>query len=107
MVLSENRLYYVSGNRGMVSCADAESGSVLFGPERMPGIEGIYSSPVAADGKVFVTGRGGKTVVFSDAEEYVEIARNDVGEPVDATLALAGNQIFIRGRNHLFCIQNQ
>ena len=105
LLLSENRLFYVSGNKGMLSCSNAEDGSPLFATQRLSGIRGIYSSPVAADGKVFVTGRGGTTVVLKDAETFETIATNSVGEPVDATIALAGKQIFIRGKNHLFCIQ--
>lgn len=107
LLLSDNRLYYVSANQGIISCANADDGSEFFGPERLPGFKGIYSSPVAADGKVFVTGRGGKTVVIEDSSEFKVISQNDIGENVDATLALAGDQIFIRGAQHLFCIQEE
>jgi len=105
LLLSENRLFYVSGNTGAFSCSNADDGSAFFPTQRLKGISGIYSSPVAADGKVFITGRSGKSVVIKDQEEFEMVAQNDVGEPVDATMALVGNQIFIRGKNHLFCIQ--
>ena len=107
LLLSDNRLYYVSANQGIVSCANAEDGSLFFGAQRLSGMSGCYSSPVAADGKVFVTGRGGKTFVLADDEDYKMLGQNDIGEGVDATLALAGDQIFIRGNKHLFCIQEK
>ena len=105
LLLSGERLFYTAGNLGVVSCANANDGALIFDAQRLSGIKGMYSSPVAADGKVFLTGRSGKTVVIADSNEFKLLATNDIGEPVDATLALVGNQIFIRGNRHLFCIQ--
>jgi len=105
LALSENRLYFLSGNQALISCANFDSGELFFGPNRLSGLSGIYSSPVVADGKVFVTGRNGKTVVLQDGSDFKVLQSNDIGEPVDATLALAGDQIFIRGNKHLFCVQ--
>lgn len=105
LLLSENRLFYLAANTGILSCANSENGELFFGPERLDGIRGVYSSPVAANGKVFVTGRGGKTIVLKDSESFEQIEQNDIGERVDATLALVDDQIFIRGSKHLFCIQ--
>ena len=34
------------------------------------------------------------------------VATNSVGETVDATPAPVGNQLFIKGEKHLFCIEN-
>ncbi len=107
LLLSENRLYYLSGNKGILSCANADDGSLLFETQRLRGIDGVYSSPVAAGGKVFLTGRKGKTVVIEDAPNFNVLGQNDIGEGVDATLALAGDQIFIRGAKHLFCVQDK
>jgi len=105
MLLSDNRLFYVASNSNVVSCANADDGSLLFDGQRMPGIRSIYSSLVGANGNVFVTGRGGKTVVIKDQAEFEVVQKNDIGERVDATLALVDDQIFIRGSKHLFCIE--
>ena len=104
LLLSESRLFFVGGNKAIISCANAEDGSLNFGAQRLSGLSGIYSSPIAADGKVFITGRNGVTVVIKDGTEFESIAKNDIGEPVDATLAVAGKELFIRGKKHLFCI---
>jgi outer membrane protein assembly factor BamB len=106
LLLSENRLYFTGGNSGILTCVNAETGKPFFSPQRLP-IGGVYSSPVAANGNVFITGRDGKTVVVNDAVTFGIVSTNDIGEPVDATLALADEEIFIRGRNHLFCVRNQ
>ena len=105
LLLSENRLFFVSGNKGIISCANADDGSAVFTAQRLQGIKGIYSSPIAANGKVYITGRSGKTAVIEDSETFETVSLNDIGEPVDATIAAAGNQLFIRGKNSLFCVQ--
>ncbi len=107
LLLSENRLFYVSGNGGIVSCSNVEDGSSLFPAQRLQGVQGIYSSPVAANDKVFFTGRSGKTVVINDSDQFEMVSQNDIGEPVDATIAMVGDQLFIRGKQHLFCIQDK
>lgn len=106
MLLSENRLYFVGGNSGVLTCVNAETGVPFFSPQRLP-IGGIYSSPVAANGNVYLTGRDGKTVVIRDAVTFTIVSTNDIGEPVDATFALADEEIFIRGKDHLYCIRNK
>ena len=106
LLLSENRLYFTSGSKGIFNCVNAKTGETFFEPQRLP-VSGVYSSPVAANGNVFITGRGGKTVVIRDSVDYAEVSTNDIGEPVDATLALVGKEIFIRGEKHLFCIRNK
>lgn len=107
LLLSQNRLYFIGGNKGILSCINADTGDPFFSPQRLPGIESVYSSPVAADGNVFVTSRDGKTVVIRDSVSFGVVSKNNIGEPVDATLALVGDEIFIRGKHHLFCIRNK
>lgn len=103
-LLSKGRLYYHKGKTGMLTCLDAKTGKPHYSTTRIPDIKSTYASPVAAGGHVYVTGRGGTTVVLKDADQLEIIASNSVGEPVDATPAPEGNDLFIRGQNHLFCI---
>ena len=106
MVLSENRLFFVNASTGILSCVNAETGDFFIEPKRLK-LRGVYSSLVAANGNVFVTGRDGKTVVVSDDVTFNIVSTNDIGEPVDATLALVDEEIFIRGKDHLFCVRNK
>lgn len=106
MLLSENRLYFIGGNKGILSSVNAENGESILSPQRLT-VGSVYSSPVAANGNVYVTGREGKTVVIQDTVTFNVVSTNDIGEPVDATLALADEEIFIRGKDHLFCIRNK
>ncbi|MDF1815241.1 MAG: PQQ-binding-like beta-propeller repeat protein [Verrucomicrobiales bacterium] len=104
LLLSENRIYFYKAKTGILTCVDAATGKVLFGPERTPGISNTYASPVAAGGYVFLTGRSGNTTVIKDTDSFEFVTTNSVGETVDATPVPVDNEIFIRGEKHLFCI---
>ena len=104
-LLSSGRIYFHKGKSGLLSCVDAATGRLHYSATRIPGLRTIYASPIAAGGHVYLTGRSGTTVVIKDADELDIVATNSVGETVDATPAPIGNQLFIRGENHLFCIE--
>lgn len=106
-ILSSGRLYFYKGKSGQLSCVDAATGKPYYMGSRIPGVDSTYASPVAAGGYVFLTGRNGTTVVIKDANELSIVETNSVGEPVDATPAPAGKELFLRGEKHLFCIANE
>ena len=106
-LLSSGRLYFHKAKLGVLTCVDAASGKPHFGPERVPGLDTIYASPIAADGHVFLTSRNGTTVVIKDSDTFEIVATNSVGETVDATPAPVDNELFIRGAEHLFCISGR
>ena len=103
-LLSGNRLYFHKGKSGILSCFDATTGRPIFTSQRIPGLDRIYASPLAAGGHVYLTGRSGTTTVIKDADSVQVVASNNVGETVDASLAPVDNELFIRGEQHLFCI---
>ena len=103
-LLSHGRLYFHKGKSGILTCLNAKDGSQLFSATRVPGIKSTYASPVAAGGNIYVTGRSGTTTVIKDSEKFEVVSTNSVGETVDATPAPAGENLFIRGEKHLFCI---
>lgn len=104
LLLSDGRLYFHKGKTGILTCLEAATGKVLFGPERIPGVSSTYASPIAAGGHIYLTGRSGNITVIKDAATLEIVATNSLGEGVDATPAPAGNQLFVRGERHLFCI---
>ena len=102
-LLSGGRLYYYKGKSGILSCVDASTGRPHYTAERTT-LGKIYASPIAAGGYVYLTDRDGTTVVIEDDDQFTVVAENSVGETVDATPAPVGNELFIRGEKHLFCI---
>jgi outer membrane protein assembly factor BamB len=103
-LLYDDHLYFTKSNNGVISCYQAETGEQIFKAQRIPGIDMIYASPVAADGRLYIAGRNGATVVAKHGDEFEVLATNQLDEPIDATPALAGNEIFIRGEKSLYCI---
>ena len=45
--------------------------------------------------------------MIKDGPEYEVLGKNEIGETIDATLALVDNEIFLRGEQHLFCIAEE
>ena len=107
LLLSGKRLYFHAKRSNLVSCVYAITNQPHFS-ERVDGIEGeVYASPVGANGKIYLTARNGVTVVIEDADRLAILAANHLDEGVDATPAIAGDEIFLRGRQHLYCFKDQ
>jgi outer membrane protein assembly factor BamB len=104
-VLADGRLYFTQTNVNILTCVDAQSGSVLIDRERLPGVANFYASPVAAAGRIYFTDRDGTTLVLKQSDRVEVLATNTLGEPVDASPALAGRQLFLRGEKHVWCIE--
>ena len=104
-LLSKDRVFFLSGRSGILSCHDVATGKPHYSAERVEGLNNVYASPVAAAGRIYFTARDGVTVVIEDSEKIKILAKSSVDEPVDATPALAGKDIFIRGEKHLFAIR--
>ena len=106
LLLSGSRLYFHSRNSGIISCHDAKTGKPHYSQERVPGLGGdVYASPVAANGHVYLTSRDGATVVIEDSDTFKVVATNQLDDPIDATPAIAGRELFLRGQKHLYCIR--
>lgn len=106
-LLSGQRLYFHSQNSGLLSCLNAMDGKVLIDAERVPGLSGVYASPVAAAGRVYLVGRNGETVVIKDADQFEVLATNQLEEKFDASPVPVGSDLLLRGHEHLYCISEK
>lgn len=101
-VLVDGRLYVVN-EPGLVQCLDPKTGEELW-KDRLGG-EKVWASIVDAEGRLYVSDEGGVTYVFAPNSERLELlAKNDVDEFTNSTLAISDGQIFLRTFQHLFCI---
>ena len=55
-----------------------------------------FASPVLGDGKIYLAGENGTVVVLRNSANYEELARNDMGESILATPAIADGRLLIR-----------
>jgi outer membrane protein assembly factor BamB len=103
-LLYGDALYFMKVNTNILTNLDPDSGQVNFGPERLEGIDGVYASPVGAAERVYVVGRNGTTVVLRRGKVLEILATNMLDDGFDASPAIAGDELFLRGKSHLYCI---
>ena len=104
MLAYDDKLYFLKGNSGMLSVLDPTTGDVVYGPERLKGVADVYASPVAASGRLYVAGRDGTVEVLSALPKIETLAVNVLEDRFDASPAIAGDELYLRGRAHLYCI---
>jgi outer membrane protein assembly factor BamB len=104
-VLIDGLIYVTKSRDAVLSILEAKTGNPLVHQKRLPGLGVLYASPVAAAGRLYYTDRNGTTVVIKQGTDAEVLATNHLGEGVDASPAVAGNQMFLRGEKHLFCLE--
>ncbi len=93
--VTDGKYLYIVNDRGIVFSLDAKSGETIWGPQRIA--PGTYSSsPVLADGKVYVTNEDGVTTVMKSGPEFGVIAENDLDGYTLSSIAISRGQLFIR-----------
>jgi len=90
---------------GTAECIDPAGGEPLW-QEQLPVKGPIWSSLVAAAGRLYVTTQQGDTVVFAaDPEKLEVLSVNSLGEKTNSTIAIAGSRIYHRTHAALYCIE--
>jgi hypothetical protein len=98
-------LYVIRHNQNVLGRLDPKTGKLRGELLRLEGIRDfIFASPVAAAGKIYVTGRDGVTVVRRAGKEAEPLAVNKLQDSFSASAALAGKEIYLRGERFLYCI---
>lgn len=103
-VLFDDRLYFVQSNDGILSSLDAASGKTILERTRLPGIARVYASPVGAAGQVYITSRDGATLVFRHGTKFEVLATNKLDDDIDASPAIVGDELYLRGKKFLYCL---
>ena len=104
-LLLDGRLYFTQANSQVLTVLDAKTGRPLLADERLPGVKDFYASPVAAGGRIYLVDRTGTTLVLKPGDQPEVVATNRLDDPVDASPAVAGRQLFLRGQKYLYCIE--
>jgi len=98
-------LYVIEG-AGILSVFDSTTGRRVH-RQRIGGQSGAFSaSPVAADGRLYLTSEAGDVFVYQAGPEPELVTMNPIGEVSLTTSAISEGQIFIRTRHHLFALQD-
>jgi outer membrane protein assembly factor BamB len=101
--VTDGKYFYVVDDRGVMWCLDAKTGEAIYGPQRIK--TGTYSSsPVLADGKLYITNEDGLTTVVRAGPQFEVLAENNLNDYCLSSPAISDGQIFIRTTQHLYCI---
>jgi outer membrane protein assembly factor BamB len=103
-LLYDDRLYFFKGNDAMLTVLDAKSGNPVIQAERLEGVRQVYASPVGAAERVYLVGRDGSALVLKKSDRVEVLATNKLDDRIDASPAIVGNQLFLRGKRNLYCI---
>jgi hypothetical protein len=94
----------LKSNNGILTVFDAKTGTVHYGPQRLEAVPNVFASPVGAAGRVYIPGREGDTLVLRHGTSFEVLGINSLDDGFDASPAIAGNEIFLRGNRFLYCI---
>jgi outer membrane protein assembly factor BamB len=105
--VSDGKYFFMVDDRGLVTCLDAKTGTLIWGPETTN--EGIVSaSPILVDGKLYIINENAVTSIVSVRPEFKLLATNELdGSYTLASPAVSGSQLFIRTSTHLYCIAEE
>ena len=105
-LLYGDNLYFLKNRNGVLSCLDAKTGSVHYGPERLTGIGDVYASPVGAGGYIYLPDRDGNIAVFKHGTKLEIVTINHLEDGFSASPAIVDDQIYLRGHKYLYCVAN-
>jgi hypothetical protein len=104
-VYHDGHLYWAHEATGVVYCAEAKSGEIVY-EQRLERAGQIYASALLADGKVYYLTRDGRTFVVAATPDYELVGVNELrdGFTFNASPAIAAGQLLIRSDRFLYCI---
>ncbi len=100
MVYASQHLFAIT-DAGIASCINSESGEVVW-QNRIGG--NFAASPVVVADRIYFTDDNGNTTVVAATNEFRVLAKNTLNAPVQASAAISQGHLFIRSKDHLYCI---
>lgn len=92
---------YIVHDNGVATCLDAATGKELW-TERLGGK--YCSSPLYADGKIYLSSREGQTLVLKPGKKFEKLATNTLDGEIMASSMVLDNSLFIRTDKALYRI---
>jgi outer membrane protein assembly factor BamB len=95
---------YVLNNNGLFDAYELKTGKEIYRQRLSVVGSGFSASPVAADGKIYLSNEDGEILVISAGDKFSHIATNSMGELLMATPALSDGVMYVRSSQSLFAI---
>lgn len=102
-LVHDGRMFLIKGG-GRTTLFDTTDGEPLRGVKRIPNACEYFASPICGDGKIYLAGENGIVVVLADTPDYEFLAKNDMGDSIVGTPAIADGRLFIRTREKLMAV---
>ncbi len=96
-------LLYSLMDNGVLVCLDGKTGQEIY---RRRVAHECNSSPIAGDGRIYLSDTEGTTFVVQAGREFKLLDTNNLGERITASPAISGHELFYRTDSHLFCIRD-
>jgi hypothetical protein len=103
-LLYDDLLFFCQRTSGIVTCLDPKTGQPHYSEQRLEGITGVYGSPIGVKDRIYVPGQNGMVVVLEKSKTLNVLASNKLEDGFDASPAVVGDELYLRGRQHLYCI---
>jgi outer membrane protein assembly factor BamB len=102
MLLYRDHLYNIGWN-GAVSCMDPSSGNEIFSG-KLGKANSFYSSPVASDGKIFITDETGLVYIFQDGTEFKLLRVIPLNDNSMTAASITDGMIYFRTQKYLIAV---
>jgi len=103
-LLYDGKLYFLERFSGMLFFFNDTATTEIYTKQRLEGLGNIYASLVGAKGRIYVLSRDGHTVVFKHGKKFELLATNELNDAFDASPAIVGKELILRGHEHLYNI---
>ena len=98
-------LVYTCSSKHILNVLDAGTGETVYRKRLNLGREPVWPSLCVAGAYLYVSSRDGTTLVLKHGPTLKILATNKLDEGIDASPAIVGKQMFLRGQRHLYCIE--
>ena len=105
-IILDQTLFVIKESTPILTGFNIQTGEVVTRPQRLRGLSGkIYASPAAVGQRLYITSRGGETLVLQENGDQLEqLAVNKLEDSFDASPAIVGDSLYMRGKEFFYCI---
>ncbi len=97
--------FYTADDRGVLTCYEPLTGKQVYRRRVADGAGGGYTaSPIAGDGKLYLTSEDGDIFVVKAGPEYELLAQNKLGDVCLATPAISAGVVYFRTKGQVIAI---
>jgi outer membrane protein assembly factor BamB len=102
--LAYKGVLYVLANNGLFDAIDLQTGKDVY-RQRLENVgSGFSASPVAADGKIYLSSEDGEMLVIAAGPTFSQLSTNSMGDTIMSTPALSEGVMYVRTTKTLYAI---